>query len=170
MIEKLKQISKEEVEKLPTDIQQAINSFDWVSKSAEIAKKYALPETELSDFQVEILLILVGLENPDLFIHNIEYNVGKLKSEAEKISEDTFKQIFMPINELAIENVKKSERSKETSFEKNLNFILSGGDYSTFLSTSKIDTSENTPTPEVKKQVIPPKSGKMDDIKSKFVI
>ena len=86
MTEKLQQTIKEEVLKLPKETQEAINTFDWGSMAEEIGKKYLLSESEINDFQVETLLVLVGLEDGNLYALNIENNVGISKDEAIKIT------------------------------------------------------------------------------------
>ncbi len=133
MTDKLKQTIKEEVGKLPKENQEVINTFGWEKISEEIGKKYLLTENEINDLQVETLLILVGLEDPDFYANNIENNVGASKDEANKISTEVFEKILTPINDAMIENIKKSGVSKNANAEQNLNFILSGGDYSAFL-------------------------------------
>jgi len=133
MTDKLKQTIKEEVGKLPKGNQEVINAFGWEQISEEIGKKYLLNESELNDLQVETLLILIGLEDPDFYATNVENNVGISKNEAEKISEEVIQKIFAPINDLLIENIKKSGKVVNSNTEQNLNFIISGGDYSTFL-------------------------------------
>ncbi|MFA5792013.1 MAG: hypothetical protein WC884_03180 [Candidatus Paceibacterota bacterium] len=132
MTEKLKQIIKDEVVKLPKEMQEAIGAFDWVKVTEEIGKKY-LFESEIIDFQVETLLVLIGLENPEMYAINIENNVGTSREEAKRIADESFEKIFTPINNILEENIKKSGRAKNGSGEQNLNFILSGGDYSSFV-------------------------------------
>ena len=119
--------------KLPKDAQDAINSLDWAKTAEEIGKKYLLDESEINDFQVETLLILIGAEDGNDFAKNVEDNVGTSKDEAEKIAEETIQKIFTPISNLLEENIKKSEKSKNPDLVKTFDFILSGGDYSSFL-------------------------------------
>jgi len=135
MTEKLKQTIKEEVGKLTKDNQGVINAFGWENIAEEIGKKYLLTDDEINIFQAEILIMLVGLEDPDFFTQNIENNVGTSKAEAEKISKEVFEKIFTPITNLLIEKLKKSDKVKNASAEQNINFILSGGDYSAFLNS-----------------------------------
>ena len=133
MTNKLKQIIKEEVGKLPKENQDVINTFGWEKIAEEIGKKFLLSDSEINIFQAEILIVLVGLENPDFFAKNIEDEVGTSKNEAEKIADEVFQKIFIPINNVLIENIKKSDKVKNASAEQNLNFIISGGDYSAFV-------------------------------------
>jgi hypothetical protein len=167
MTEKLKQKIKEEVGKLPKENQEAINAFGWENIAEEIGKKYLLNESEINDFQVETLLVLIGLEDPDLYANNIENNIGVSKSEAEKIADETFQKIFTPINDILVENIKKSIKDKKPNAEQTVNFILSGGDYSAFM-------GENAPL--LKEEGVgggnlgEGNKPKMDDLRSKFTI
>src|SRR6185369_16146103 len=142
MTDKLKQIIQEEVGKLPKDAQDAINSLDWAKTAEEIGKKYLLNESEINDFQVETLLILIGTEDGNDFAKNIEDNVGTSKEEAEKIAEETAHRIFTPISEMMEENIKKSEKSKNPGLVKTFDFILSGGDYSAFVERPSYESAE----------------------------
>ena len=189
MTEKLKQIIKREMLKLPKDVQDAMNSLDWVTISEETGKKYFLNESEINDLQVQTLLVLAGLTALDDFAQDIENEVGTSKDEAEKITIEINKKIFTPIDEVIEENIKKTIKIKGTKWNQNLNFILSGGDYSIFLpprhedmwnlssSESKTTTGqdEKTVTPAVV-PVVPQETDtttipkKMEDIKSKLVI
>jgi len=141
MTEKLKQIIKEELIKLPKEIQEAINAHDWVKIAEEIGKKFLLTESEINDFQTETLLVLVGLESTDSYAKNIEYNVGTSESEAGKITNEALGRIFDPIMNTLEENIKKNLQNKNPSPEQTLNFILSGGDYSAFLGRTEATTS-----------------------------
>lgn len=133
MTEKLKQTIKEEIEKLPKENQEVITSFGWEKISEEIGKKYLLTESEINDLQVETLLILTGIQSLDSYSINIENEVGTSKEKASEMAGEMLQKIFIPINDLIVENIKKSERMKDPKWDQNLDFILSGGNYSTFL-------------------------------------
>jgi hypothetical protein len=138
MTEKLKTVIKREINKLPKENQEAINAFDWVKTAEEIGKKYLLTESEINDLQVQTLLVLIGLEDSDYYQQNVEREVGTSKNEAEKIAVEVVQKIFTPISNIIIENIKKSEKIKNSNHEQNLNFILSGGDYSAFVEKNNI--------------------------------
>jgi len=146
MTGKLKQVIQREVAKLPKENQDVINAFGWEKITEEIGRKYSLNESELNDFQVQTLLILIGLEEPDSYAKNIENNVGTSRNEAGKIADEVLQKIFTPINDLLIKNIKKSWVTMKSNTEQNLNFIVSGGDYSAFLVEQ-----EATPEPETNK-------------------
>src|SRR3989338_10227970 len=106
MTEKLKQTIEEEMMKLPKELQEAISASNWVDVTKEIGKKYLLGENEINDFQVETLLVLVGIEPGASYTSNIENEVGTSKSEAEKIATETFQRIFIPMGNHLEESVK----------------------------------------------------------------
>lgn len=133
MTEKLKEVIKREVAKLPKENQTVINAFGWEKISEEIGKKYLLNEIELNNLQVQTLLVLIGLVDPAYYPKNIENEVGTSKKESEKITEEVFQKIFDPINNILIEKIKNSGKSRNANAEQNLNFILSGGNYSAFM-------------------------------------
>jgi hypothetical protein len=166
MTEKLKQTIKEEMDKLPKETQNAINSLDWGNIVEEIGKKYLLNESEVNDLQVETMLVLFGIEELDSYTQNIENEVGISKEEAEKIAKEVNQKIFNPIYDILTKNIEDKIKTKNPSWKQTLDFIVSGGDYSVFmkkddnpdivLKAPKINTLDN--------------SSKIADIKSRFTI
>jgi len=133
MTEKLKQTIKEEIAQLPKEGQDAINALDWVKLAEEIGKEFSLEESEMEDFQLETLLVLIGATDPEFYAINIENHVNTIKETAESMADEVFQKIFAPIKNTLEENIKKNLRNKNPSPEQTLNFILSGGDYSAFM-------------------------------------
>lgn len=130
MTEKLRDKIEEEIAKLPKETQEAIKSVDWVKTSEEIGHNYFLDEDEINDLQVEILLILTGLEEGYVFSKNIEVEVGLEEEDAKAISDEVNKKIFTPIYNILESNVKNNIKNINPNWQQNLNFILSGGNYS----------------------------------------
>ena len=133
MTDKLKQIIKEELVKLPKASQEVINSFDWGTISEEIGKKYLLSEDEINSLQVEISLILLEVVENDLFALNIENRVGTSKNEATKIAEEINQKIFVPMLEKRESLIKNRIQADKLDWKKSINCIVSGGDYSVFM-------------------------------------
>lgn len=133
MTEKLKEVIKREIEKLPKDTQEVVNIVDWVGIIEQIGKKYLLSESEINDFQVQTFLVLIGLRDVELYEINIENDVGTTKDKAQKMADEVYKQIFEPIGNIIEENIKKNLKNKNIRPEDNINFILSGGNYSVFV-------------------------------------
>lgn len=169
MTDKLKQIVQRELVKLPKENQEAINAFDWGKISEEVGNKYRLNEGELNDFQVQTFLILIGLTDVKFYATSVENELGLSKAEAEKISEEVMQKIFIPISDAIVDKIKNSDKFRKPNAEQSLNFILSGGDYSSFMEKRDILTSsEQSQIP--KKPTVPTNPGEMEDIKSKFTI
>ena len=97
MTEKLKQTIQEEVAKLPKEHQDAINAFAWTAVAEDIGKKHLLTDDEVNNFQVETLIVLVGLTDLESYVRNIENNIGMSKEEAEEMTKEVLEKIFMPI-------------------------------------------------------------------------
>jgi len=132
MTEKLKEIIKNESVKLPKESQEVINTFGWAAISEEIGKKYLLRESEINDLQVEIALVLLGINEEDLLSLNIEDNVGTSTSDADKMTEEINKQILTPMFEKKESLMKNKPKTISPNWKQNVNFVISGGDYSVF--------------------------------------
>lgn len=137
MTEKLKQTTKEELIKLPKEAQDAVNSMDWATLVEEIGKKYLLDESEINALQVETLLVLIGVQTLESFPENIENEIKTSKDESLKISNEAFKKIFEPIVEKLKENIKKNLNEKNITWDQSVDFIISGGDYTSFIKSNK---------------------------------
>ena len=133
MTDKLKQKVIEEMVKLPKEMQEAISAHDWAKISEDIGKKYLLDEIEINNLQVETLLVLVGIEDGNYLAQNIENEVGTSKEEAEKIAEEVSQKIFNPLIQMLEEQIKKNMPTKSLNWNQNVDFVLSGGDYTAFL-------------------------------------
>ncbi len=143
MTEKLTQKIKEELAKLPQDTQVAINSVDWGSICEEIGVKYLLSESEINDFQVETLLVLIGLTDGELFAQRIENSIETTEEKSVSMSQEVLEKIFTPIAKKMEEKVKSELVSKNIKWDQNISFITSGGDYSAFLEIHDIPNINN---------------------------
>ncbi len=165
MTDQLKQIIKEEVEKLPEEAKNAINSFDWVKILEEIGRKFALDEIAINNLQIETLLALVGITDLEFYAVNVENQVGVIKDQAQSIADEVVRKVFNPINNTLIETIKKSPKSGNSDWGKNIAFVLSNGNYSVFIEEDKEKTGKKVPQTSV-----PNNSRKIEEIKSKFTI
>ena len=126
--QKLQDSIKEDMLMLPKESQGVINSFDWLEETDKIGKANNLTESKINDLQTEVALVLVGLTNPDWFEKNIEIEVGTSEEEAKKIANETLEKIFKPIANKIEANLKNKVQDKNTKWDQNVNFTLSGGD------------------------------------------
>ena len=167
MTENLKKTIEQELALLPNELRTIIGSFDWVKISEEIGKKHLLSVDDINVMQAEVGIILMGIEEQELLAQNIETNVGISKDEAEKITKELVDQIFRPLGENLKKSIKMSMKTRTIHWQQNIDFILTGGNYTAFL---------KTPKPETKKAVVdkgistPFNQSKLDDLKSQFTI
>ena len=167
MTEKNKQSIKEGLNLLPKEMQDAVSSFDWVKTSEEIGKRHFFSEEEVNVLQAEVGIVLIGIENRDFLALNIEGDIGTSKEEAEKISSEIVEKILNPIVEILTRNIRMGLKNKSVHWQQNLDFILSGGDYTAFIREPKKETKlgiEDKGTSTTFNQ------SKLDDLKSKFTI
>jgi len=127
---------KEEINKIMLGIPErnrlAISSVDWENITKKIGEKYYLNEEELNILMVEIALVLLGLKIYDLFKLAIE-DMGLSQKDIGGITKEAEEKIFNPISKKIIASIKKEAELNNTSWDKRVNFILSGGDYTNFI-------------------------------------
>lgn len=165
MTEKLKQTIKEEMLQMPQEIQEAINSFDWVKVTEEIGKEFDLDENQINDFQAETSLAIMGLAALDFYATNIENHVETTKADAEKIASEAYQKIFAPIENILAEKAKNLIKNKTPNFAQNIDFILSGGNYTIFLENYRSPV-ENSDT---ERDSLMGNTSKIEGMKSKLL-
>lgn len=161
---KIQNIINEELAVLPKELKDIINIFEWDSLVEEIGKKHNLTPYKIFTLQIETALVLIGLVAPNLYIENIEQKVGVNQEEAKKITMETNQKIFTPMMNKLNETIKNNLPNRNIHWQQNLNFILSGGDYTAFIKRIE-ETKDEIPKPN---ESFNP--SKMDDLKSKFTI
>ncbi len=144
MTDKLQQITKEEIQKLPSINQMAINSIDWPTIVEGIGGKYVLSESAINDLLVQTLLVLIGLTSLDNYKVNVENEVGMGGEEADRLATEVTEKIFIPIANIGIEGIKNDIKVKNPGWEKSVDFVLSGGDYSVFMDENKKLEADDT--------------------------
>lgn len=161
--EKLNEMIKEGMVKLPKETRETIENFGWEKITEEVAKKYSLNEIQIIDLKNQIGLILTEIVELDFIALSIENNLNIDKEKALKISEEVIQQIFIPILKNLENIIKKNLNVKNIHWQQNLDFILSGGDYTAFIRRV-----------EEKKEEIPKENitnrGKINDLRETFTI
>ena len=163
MNENLKNLIEEYVSALPKEIQEIVTAFDWASISSQIGKENYLSDEQINDLQVETALVLVGLTKVEYFTKNIEDKVGISDADAKKIAVETLNKIFKVVSEKTAELIRNRKSGSELSWNQNVKFILSGGDYLSLLEIP----NRNTGTTETK---APPSPKNVTDLRDKFTI
>ncbi len=166
MTEKLKQNLKEQMGALPKESQEVINSFGWERISGEIGKRYFLTEDDINILQADIGCVLVGLAEQEYLGEDIESDITISKNHAQKIAGEVEEKILKPMVDILSENIKKSMRIRNIHWQQNLDFILSGGDYTAFI--RRIEDQDRGINKINDNITLNP--SKIDDLKSKFTI
>ncbi|OGF03610.1 MAG: hypothetical protein A3H14_01690 [Candidatus Doudnabacteria bacterium RIFCSPLOWO2_12_FULL_49_8] len=143
MTEELKKTIKKEIAELPKEGQEAISAVDWVKIAEEIGKKFLLDEDETEDFQLETLLVLIGVTDPEFYAVNIENHVDVTKDKSAEMAKEAFQKIFTPIRKALEENIKKNLKDKNPNWQQSVDFILSGGNYSALLDMPREEDSKD---------------------------
>lgn len=141
MTEYLKQTIESEIIKLPKESQEVINSFGWEEISVEIGKKYLLDEEKVNKLQVEISLVMLGLVQQNFLKSNIEDEFGLDEDVAKKMVAEIIGQIFKPMVDILVKNIKKNIGDRNIPWQQRIYFILSGGDYTSLIRKAEDDKS-----------------------------
>lgn len=133
MIEKLQNKINEDMLKFSKEKQDAINNSNWIRVIEDTGKKFLLLDNEVTSLQSETWLVLMGVVDLDLYERNIENNVGMTNDDAKKISEEVLNKIFVPVSNEIESYIKDKKVAQNSSWDKTIKFIISGGDYSSFI-------------------------------------
>lgn len=166
---------KEDLLMLPKESQAVVNSFDWLGETEKIGKENNLNEDEINNLQIETALVLVGLTSPDLYPYNIDEKVGTTLEKSKKIADEALEKVFKPIADKIEQNIKNKVQDKNGKWDQNVNFALSGGDYSVFAekagtTNALINKTEPLPNPLLNKERAKGEVNPIEDIRSKFTI
>jgi len=180
-------IIKEQWENIPSEIKTSIFQPGFEKEITKIGEKNKLDSEQLATFQLETILMMFCLitfedysnelknklnlseENFKNLIKDIETLIpNEIKEKLKNVYENTNKIIKNEnLNKTDVENIKNKIKDKKTSWDQNINFILSGGDYSVFLKEPIIHINMiDTPIPEK----TPINYSKIEDLKNKFTI
>ena len=132
MEKNFKKIRQEEIAKLSTNKQEAINSIDWETITREIGKKNLLEEEEIDRLQKETGLFLLGITDGDTYKFRLEDFLVSIKT-TEDITNEMLEKIFLPITTKMEVSIKNEMATKKPKWDQTVRFIISGGDYSVFL-------------------------------------
>ncbi len=130
MTQETKNKIKDQIDLLPKDSQQAIASFDWMKETEKIAEEYNIFDIDCDNLIIEVVLVLCGIEYLEDLSYNIAENVEIEKVDAEEIVKEIIEKIIKPIAEKRIEIIKQNIKNNPQPWDKEMKFVLSGGDYS----------------------------------------
>ncbi|MDD3973042.1 MAG: hypothetical protein PHC31_14175 [Clostridia bacterium] len=110
----------------------AINSINWAEIAEKISEKYYLNDENKNILIAEIALALLGV-NDYGFLKIATEDLGLTRKDASNIFREIKEQILDPVSKKIITSIKKEAELNNTNWDKRVNFILSGGDYTNFI-------------------------------------
>ncbi len=187
-------IIKKQIEKLPLEIRSLIANHVLENKISNIGKRNGLSEEQIGTLQVETNLIILGLVPTDEYQNELK---DHLKIDSLKLDtviadmgkeildgiQEKLNEIYNKLDEDDIKEIKENMKNKNQSWNQNVNFVLSGGDYSAFAEeNSPLEEyprsgggGQNSSTPSL--QATPQEGNqilgttrKIEDMKSRFTI
>lgn len=142
MTEKIKKIIDEEIEKMPKETQALLATVNWAEITEKIAFENELLEEETDMLLAEVLIVITGKDDAWRLPRNIENALQISADTIEKIAREIYKQIIFPLGKQAQKNIKEKIQKEKIDWKKNVEFILSGGDYSVFIRKEGADSGE----------------------------
>lgn len=82
------------IKNLPQKVQDFVFDREWQDRVYEISKKYSLNEDQSENLADIVVLVLIGLQNPETFLDSIVKDLGVSRLLAEQIMEDIDKRVF----------------------------------------------------------------------------
>ena len=104
----------EQLALLPSLNQSAIQSIDWMGLLIDIGKSHGIDHEDILDLQLETMLVLVGLEDPNNYENQLIAILALSPAEADKLITDITEQIFTPIANYIISNSQTSATGTES--------------------------------------------------------
>lgn len=104
---------EEQFKRLPSNLQQAVNTVPWKALVQEIGKANVLDAEQIASLEQETMFIIYGFENPKDYISNITKNIGISEDAAYTIAESVADKIFNPI----LQKSEELEKPNEKKFE-----------------------------------------------------
>ena len=118
---------KEEFQKMPEKLREALISVDKVKAFSEVREKYKIHVDQAGILAREIDLVLMGFVPTKDFTERLKEKIGADDEKARKIAKDVDEKIFIKIRENLkeatsepIENELKEERVGEESYKKEI--------------------------------------------------
>ncbi len=118
MTNELKNTIKEELNKLPQDAQDAINSIDWIKIIEKLCESITSNENVINSIETETFLVLLGMQKPESLRINLKIQSGLTEEESVVMSEEILEQIFIPILEKKPNTLYKTEEVSENLDER----------------------------------------------------
>ena len=94
-------IIQQKISELPSNIRNAVESFDWATEIVHIAENYHLQIDDIDIFRRETLLVIVGATEALHFEKNLAEHMHISHELAENLVADANEHIFRPLQKIA---------------------------------------------------------------------
>jgi|GEM_PF-4621169 len=145
MTSETEKIISEQWENLPQEVRRFFDDPNWKDKISKVAADNSLTDTQFRVFMTETLLVILGLSDPETYMLEIRDRLGVVEEKAVTIAAQVENKVFGNLKNKMKEfyatgptvNVVSKEKIQNVKalnplWSENLDFILSGGDYSAF--------------------------------------
>lgn len=150
----IEKIIKEQMKILPPEVINILADPAFGEKIINIGKKNILNEVQLVILQQETNLVLLGLVHPDEYENELKNRLKIDEMKVNNILSDVNREILGGVREKLVglfnvsdESLTYEERKaleKKANWKQNLDFILSGGDYSVFMDSMPEEVDSST--------------------------
>lgn len=113
-------IIQKAIRELPTNIRNAVESFDWSTEILHIANDNHIQIDDIETFRNETLLVIVGLTDAADFEKNLVSHMNISHELAEVLVADANLHIFRPLQKIAFTHHEESSETKAQDFNENL--------------------------------------------------
>ena len=107
---------EEKINALPQKVHDAIESIGVEEKLRALSEKHKLHLDQWVLLENEIMLTLLGLEEPENMVRNIAKEVGIEEDLAQNLVNDIAVEIFKPIRELMKEEEEEPEDEPDKTY------------------------------------------------------
>lgn len=108
-----KDLLKKQFEKLPVDVQRAIQSSHLHEQIEAIGKKHQLHIDQIGQLEEETVFVMLGFSDPADFVAHLTANLHLDVKKAEEIANDVGQKIMFPIRD-SMRKFMEEEAKKET--------------------------------------------------------
>lgn len=100
---------------LPEVVQDLIVNSHWEERVRTLTQKNNLRIDQGAAIEREVLLVMLGAENPEKFTQNLMNEASLSQDVAEAIENEVAQEIFQPIKEALVQLMESEEESAESS-------------------------------------------------------
>lgn len=110
------QMIQQDTAQLPDYAQAAMASFDWQQELRSIAAKHGLNENQADRLITETFLVILGAEDPTLFINALMNHMGVIESVARAIAEEVDERLMQRMQKFILTNYQEEIENLQDAY------------------------------------------------------